>query len=98
MKVVWTSVAIEKLDEIERFIAEDNPKRALDFIDTLLEKGELIGLYPDSGRVVPEIAYPEIREVFVGNYRVVYRRTLDRIEILTVFEGHRSIRMDELEL
>jgi plasmid stabilization system protein ParE len=97
MKVVWTSVAIEKLDEIERFIAEDNPKRASDFIDTLLEKGDLIGLYPDRGRAVPEIAYPEIRKVFVGNYRVVYRRTPDRIEILTVFEGHRSIRMDELE-
>jgi len=97
MKVVWTSVAIEKLDEIERFIAQDNPKRASDFIDTLLEKGDLIGLYPDRGRAVPEIAYPEIREVFAGNYRVVYRRTPDRIEILTVFEGHRSIRMDELE-
>ncbi|MBN1279118.1 MAG: type II toxin-antitoxin system RelE/ParE family toxin [Chlorobiaceae bacterium] len=97
MKVVWTSVAIEKLDEIERFIAQDNPKRASEFIDTLLEKGDSMGLYPDSGRVVLEISYPEIREVFVCNYRIVYHRTPVRIEILTVFEGHRSIRIDELE-
>lgn len=48
MKAVWTSVAIEKLDEIERFIAQDNPKRASEFIDTLLEKGDLTGLYPES--------------------------------------------------
>jgi plasmid stabilization system protein ParE len=27
MKVVWTSEAVRKLDEIEAFIGQDNPKR-----------------------------------------------------------------------
>jgi len=96
VKVVWTSEALRKLDEIESFIAQNNPERASAFIDLLLEKGDLIGSFPDMGRVVPELARSEIREILVGNYRIVYRRTLVHIEILTVFEGHRSLRFEEL--
>ncbi len=98
MKVVWTSEAVRKLAEIEEFIAQDNADRASDFINQLLEKGNLIGFYPDAGRVVPELSYSEIREILVGNYRMVYRRTLLHVEILTVFEGHRLLRLDELDL
>ena len=96
MKVVWTTEALRKLDEIERFIAKDNLARASAFIDLLLEKGDLIGSFPDMGRVVPELSLSEIREILVGNYRIVYRRTSAHIEILTVFEGHRSLRFEEL--
>ena len=95
MKVVWTSEAVKKLDDIEAFIAQDSPGKASDFIDVLLEKGDLIGLYPGMGKVVPEILLPEIREILVGNYRIVYRSTFTRIEILTVFEGHRLLHRDE---
>ncbi len=98
MKVVWTSEAVRKLAEIEGFIAQDNSDRASDFIDHLLEKGDLTGIYPDAGRVVPELSYSEIREILVGNYRIVYRRTSLHVEILTVFEGHRLLRLDELDL
>ena len=73
-----------------------NPKRASTFIDKLLEKGDCIGSFPDIGRVVPEFSRSEIRERLVGNYRIVYRRTPAHIEILTVFEGHRSLRFEEL--
>jgi toxin ParE1/3/4 len=94
VKVLWTSESLRKLDEIERFIAQNNPERASAFIDQLLEKGDLIGSFPDVGRVVPELARSEIREILFGNYRVVYRRTPAHIEILTVFEGHRSLRFE----
>lgn len=96
MKVFWTTEALRKLDEIESFIAQDNLHRAAAFIDRLLEKGDLIGSFPDMGRIVPELSRPEIREILVGNYRIVYRRTPAHIEILTVFEGHRSLRFEEL--
>jgi len=96
VKVVWTSEALRKLDEIESFIAKNNPERASAFIDLLLEKGDLIGSFPDIGRVVPELARSEIREILVGKYRIVYRCTPAHIEILTVFEGHRSLCIEEL--
>jgi plasmid stabilization system protein ParE len=50
------------------------------------------------GRVVPEIANPDIRELIFKKYRIVYRLNENCIEILTVFEGHRLFRIDEIDL
>jgi len=97
MKVVWSSEALRMLDEIERFIAQDNPQRAVVFIDRLLEKGDSISSFPKMGRVVPEFSRSDIREILVGNYRIVYRITPSQIVILTVFEGHRSMRTEEID-
>ena len=33
-----------------------------------------------------------MREVFVGNYRIVYEILSAEIRVLTVFEGHRLLR------
>jgi toxin ParE1/3/4 len=46
--------------------------------------------FPESGRVVPERRSPDIREVIVGRYRVVYRRKSNAVEISTVFRGSRQ--------
>ena len=50
------------------------------------------------GRVVPEIGNPDIRELIFKKYRIVYRLNANCIEILTVFEGHRLLRIDEVDL
>lgn len=52
---------------------------------------------PRAGRVVPELRVDSIREVFQGNYRIVYRLRELEIEILTVFEGHQLLRLDPPE-
>jgi toxin ParE1/3/4 len=49
------------------------------------------------GRMVPETANPTIRELIFKDYRIVHRLLNDRIEILTVFEGHRLLRIEEPE-
>jgi toxin ParE1/3/4 len=97
MKVVWSSEALRMLGEIERFIAQDNPQRAEAFIERLLEKGDSISSFSEMGRVVPEFSQPDLREILVGNYRIEYLATPAQIVILTVFEGHRSLRSSELD-
>jgi plasmid stabilization system protein ParE len=47
--------------------------------------------FPDSGRIVPERGDPEIREVIVRPYRVVYRRRANEVEIATVFRASRLL-------
>jgi toxin ParE1/3/4 len=42
---------------------------------------------------VPEISNPDIRELIYRRYRIVYRFKGDVLEILTVFEGHRLLRL-----
>lgn len=98
MTVIWTREALEKLSEIEKFIATDSPERAETFINYLIERGESISHNPKIGRTVPEILNPEIREIIVKKYRIVYRIKKGKIEILTVFEGHRRLRIDELKI
>ena len=98
MTVIWTRESLEKLSEIEEFIGTDNPKRAVTFINHLIERGESISRNPKIGRTVPEISNPDIREIIVKKYRIVYRVKKDKIEILTVFEGHRLLRIDELKI
>jgi toxin ParE1/3/4 len=96
MKVLWTEQTWTRLAEIEAFLSRDDPEAASRLVDTLIERGEALAHYPDRGRKLLEIPGSGLRELIVGNYRLVYRRSLKEIEVLTVFEGHRRLRRKEL--
>ncbi len=97
MKLIWTREALEKLSEIEAFIAQDSPERSERFINYLIDSGESLIKNPRIGRVVPEIANPSIREILAKKYRIVYYLHENQISILTVFEGHRLLRINEID-
>jgi toxin ParE1/3/4 len=96
MKVVWTAQAWERLLEIETFIAEDAPGAATKLVDRLISRADALPHHPDRGRRLPEMSASGLRELVVGNYRIVYRRGSQVVEILTVFEGHRLLRREDL--
>ncbi len=87
MKVVWTERAKRRLQDIHDYIANDQPVNATRFIARLLARGEQIGDQPRSGRVVPEYQRETIREVFEGDYRIVYRIRSQRVDVITVHHG-----------
>ncbi|MDA8414985.1 MAG: type II toxin-antitoxin system RelE/ParE family toxin [Desulfobacteraceae bacterium] len=96
MSVTWSQEAGENLLDIEDFIARDSLERAVRFVDALIDHVEVILTdNPRNGRTVPEIGNPDIRELIYRGYRIVYRLNGDRIDILTVFEGHRLLRLSE---
>jgi len=97
MKIVWLKEAIENLSEIELYIAQDSPTRAREFREYLRERSEVISQNPYIGRIVPEFANPQIRELLLKNYRLVYRIVDEKAEILTVIEGHRLLENDGLD-
>jgi toxin ParE1/3/4 len=96
MVLVWTKEALNKLKEIEDFIAKDNPTIAIRFVDYLINQTETLRNYPNSGRIVPEIGNEDIRELVLKNYRIIYKISEKSINILTIFEGHRLLRNNEL--
>jgi toxin ParE1/3/4 len=98
MKIRWSHEALERLIEIEDYISKDSSVRAIQFVDQLIEHAELLSGKPLMGRIVPELANPDIRELVFKKYRIIYRLKEKRIEILTVFEGHRLMRIDEIEV
>ena len=52
---------------------------------------ERLADFPNSGRVVPELKDPVIREILFGSYRIVYRVKGDLVELLTVYHGARLL-------
>ena len=96
MSVTWSREAGENLVDIEEFIARDSVERATRFVDALIDYAEaILADNPKSGRSVPEIGNPDIRELIYQGYRIVYRLNGDHIEILSVFEGHRLLRLNK---
>ncbi|MBN1962441.1 MAG: type II toxin-antitoxin system RelE/ParE family toxin [Deltaproteobacteria bacterium] len=96
MKLIWTDRARRDLLNIGRFIARDNHRAARVWIERLRERAHKAAETPLSGRVVPERADLNVREVFLRNYRIVYRVFKDTIHVLTVFEGHRLFPQDAM--
>ena len=96
MKVFWTEQAWQRLAEIETFIARHNPEAASRLVDRLIDRGDALTSNPARGRKLPEMPRSGLRELIVDNYRIVYRPTPSNVEVLTVFEGHRLLRREEL--
>jgi plasmid stabilization system protein ParE len=48
-------------------------------------------LFPESGRRVPEIADPNVRELFVQRYRLIYEIHADTIHVLAFVHGARDL-------
>jgi toxin ParE1/3/4 len=93
-RVRWTDRARRDLRNIGQYISRDNPDAAATWVDRLIEAAEGAGQFPFAGRVVPEIGLPEIREVIVRRYRIVYRVLEEEVQLLTLFEGHRELPED----
>jgi len=96
MKIVWTKEALLRLREIDEYISRDNPVAATKFVDHLISVAETIVENPKKGRVVPELSLENIREILYKGYRLVYLVKKNSVEVLTVFEGHRLLKKDEV--
>ena len=97
MKVFWTKESLNRLREIEEYIAHDNTDAAIKFIDNLILLTDSLSKNPERGRVVPELSIKAIRELLFKNYRIVYLIKKNRIEVLTVFEGHQLLKKEEIK-
>ena len=90
IELTWSPQAVQDLQAIRAFIAQDSPAYAQLTLQRIAANVERLRRFPDSGRVVPERQSPRLREIVVGNYRVVYRRGNDSIEIAMVFHGSKN--------
>lgn len=87
--VVWTAEALADLDAIHAFIARNSRRYAAVVIERLLESVDRLEIFPESGRIVPELDVPAVREVIYGAYRIVYELRAGRVEVSTVFRASR---------
>ena len=84
MKLIWSPLSIQRIQEIADYIAADNISAAYNWIDTIFKKVEILKSDPEIGRIVPEIGKSDIRELIYGNYRIIYLSSKKQISILTI--------------
>lgn len=58
---------------IIRYIAQDNPEAARKLGQQLLKKTEELSQFPFKGQKVPEFDEPNIRQLILKPYRIIYR-------------------------
>lgn len=96
MKVEWSPLALERVQDIGQYIARDNPAAAVRWVNELFDAVERLGDFPESGGVVPEVGVRRIRELIFGVYRVIYS-VIENVQILTVRRGSQLLRLDEID-
>jgi toxin ParE1/3/4 len=97
VKLAWSPLAFRRAQEVSEHIRQENPAAAEAWLQALFRVVDRLVPFPDSGRIVPELNKPEIREVLDGAYRVLYRRKPSRIEIVTIRHGRQLMDLGELK-
>ena len=85
--VIWRDSALDDIERIRLNIAQDSPGRAAEFVNRIFDASEQLALFPRSGRVVPNLDRPDVREIIVRPYRVIYRVDADAVRIYGVRHG-----------
>jgi toxin ParE1/3/4 len=92
VKIVWSDPAKADIHSIADHIAKDSLINAKRFIAKLKEQAGNIVLFPRKHRAVPEFRNDDIREVLVGNYRIIFQIISDQvISIQAVVHGSRDL-------
>ena len=96
MKLIWSPLSIQRVQEISDYIAEDSISAANKWVDVIFDKVETLKSSPEIGRIVPEIGLPDIRELIVRNYRIIYFTSKKTISILAVRHCRQILPTEEI--
>lgn len=86
MGVLFTPLAQTDLEEIGDYIAQDNPSRAVTFIQDIRAQCQRIGKSPMAYRARPELG-DGIRSSPFGNYVILYRPQANDVLVVRVLHG-----------
>jgi toxin ParE1/3/4 len=90
-QVVWSDEAVGDLERISQYIEHDSPSYARATVRRILESTRKLAIFPRIGRVVPELADEDFRELLVHNYRVIYRIEDDVVTIAAIAHSRQSL-------
>lgn len=91
-EVRWTEVALDDLDRVASYIARDSQNYAAAFVRETIEASKSLGTFAERGRVVPEWHDESIRELIIGNYRLIYQLAGALVFVVGFVHGSRNLR------
>lgn len=93
MRIRWTHKAEQQLDEIENYIAQDNPAAATRVVIDIIESARQLVQFPNSGRPGRKKGTREL--VIVGTPYILVCRARAEIQVLNVLHGAMRIKESE---
>jgi toxin ParE1/3/4 len=97
VKVSFSPAARDDLIEIAVYIAQDNPTRALTFVDELEDRCIDLGNAPGIGTARPELG-KGIRLLPHGRYLIFYREAHGGLRIERIMHSARDVGDDDFEM
>lgn len=90
-EIEWTESAVGSLLDTLEFIARDSPSYAAAFAVRAERAAFSLSDFPDRGRRVGEFDDPDVRELIVDSYRLIYRVRPSRVVILAFVHKSRDL-------
>lgn len=91
VRIEWSSTAENDLNEIIDYIAQDSLEYALSFYEEVRKKVKNLEKFPNLGKKVVIFDDPDVREMILRNYRIVYRIFEEKVQIVRVIHGSRIL-------
>jgi plasmid stabilization system protein ParE len=91
MRVRWTTGARSDLREIRAYIARDSERYAAALVKRIRESAARLGRFPGLGAIVEQWNREDLKEIIVGNYRVVYQFMPREVWIVGVIHAARRL-------
>ncbi len=90
MKVIWSDQAKEQLEAIFNFASRTSELYAQRLINRLVARADVLGDFPEMGRINPKLQELAVRELSEAPYRIFYRIEREKVEIIGVVHGARD--------
>jgi toxin ParE1/3/4 len=90
-RVAWSQAALRDIEAIANYIEQDSPAYARIVVCKLVAAGRQLEAFPFSGRPVPELGEPGVRELIVYSYRLIYRVTADTVMFIAVVHSRQDL-------
>jgi toxin ParE1/3/4 len=90
-KVKWTRPALEDLEQTADYIASGSKYYAAAFVRDVRDAARSLKQVARRGRVVPELSDPTIRELLIGNYRLLYQLRKSEVLVIALIHGARDL-------
>ena len=90
MRLFFAPLAEQDLESIADYIAADNPRRAVSFIQELRQQCQRIALNPHGYRMRPELG-EGVRSCQHGRYVIFVEASADAVTVIRILHGARDL-------
>lgn len=84
------------LDDAVSHVARESRSAAQRLLIQALDAASSLDIFGERGRVVPEFDHPNVRQLLVQRYRLIYEVTPTQVQILAFIHGARDLTRRQL--